>query len=101
MPVIKRRVLHGRPEVEAMLDKYRGITLKHPSHVDKLSSPDGLSLLACTAIDQFYEGTELAGKFLSATTIVDYVDRRIFLTKIRLRHKIKYLPKRVVDIQVY
>jgi hypothetical protein len=110
MPPTLRRVLHGNQQCEYVLDT------STPSGVASLRVPLRICtsprlvrscwgvnflMLPVHALAQLYRDMELTTRFSSATALIDTVSRTIVLTNVRLRHRVKCLPKTVHDIRLY
>lgn len=110
MPNTQQRVLHGNQQCERLLDAFACFRLKSV-HIPVRKSKTrrnaqlffGIDVRALMvhAFERFYQGTVLAPLLSSAEAVIDIEKRSIILTKVRLRHRRKDLPKEVHDLQVY
>jgi hypothetical protein len=110
MPATKRRVLHDCRECGQLFEELarRGHSLVRFAFANSRSGRKSRDLcgidmenLLCFGFQMFYRDTELAMRLDRATAVIDVPARTIILTKVRLRHRVKYLPKTVHDIRLY
>jgi hypothetical protein len=110
MPKTKERVLHGLHDSDQLFEglERRGKQVVRIPVVWRTTSRKGAMLcgvqvrhLMLFGFQQFYRGTELELRLKSATAVINVPARTIILTNVRLRHRVKYLPKTVHDIRLY
>jgi hypothetical protein len=110
MPKTKARALNGLRECDRLFEELsrRGKKVVRMPVVLGSSCRKGSRLygvpvrhLMLFGFQQFYRGTELALWLKSATAVIDVTARTIILRNVRLRHRFKYLPNKVHDIQLY
>ena len=110
MPQTKAPVLHGLHECDRLFEglSCRGEEVVRVSFVWGSTCRKGARLcgvevrnLMTFGFQQFYRGTGLELWLKSTTAIIDVTARTIILTRVRLRHRFKDLPKEVHDIRLY
>ncbi len=110
MPDTQRRVLHGNQQCERLLDELARFRLSaFTTPVRNIKTRKNVHLyfgidvraLMVHAFERFYRGTVIATCLLSAEAVIDVEKRTIILTRVRLKHRRKDLPKEVHDLRVY